>query len=256
MKLYNLISFRTRTFKVIFMFVVPFLIFSCNDVSEPCSNSKSKLNFYLTTINTDIDYSFFSYQTYTEALIISGNDTIEPDAMTSYDRADAFLHECDEVTYNNNSLDLLGGGSYHTADGIFSFDGNYHVWNVDGDADMPDITDSIVAPSAFSYITSPSRGASLDRISNLTITWSPNSTCDAVSIMIVPGHGQTDGDSFQVETTDNGSYTILASKLSSLSAGTYSIVLRRGNYKIGSVNSENYFMGIWSQHIRDITFTN
>ena len=244
---------QIKIFICIFIIV---LSASCNDIAEPESINKTNIDVGLLTINTEIDYSFFSCQSYTEMMIINDNDTIIPNGVYSYDRLDAYIEECDGVTYNGNSIGHLGSGTYHDAKNVFSFDGNYHVWNVDGDNDMVDILDSVVAPSAFSYITSPSTGSSLNRYSNLTITWSPYGGADVVSIQLLPGFMQYDNDGVTIETNDDGSYTIPSGRLNDLSSGCYTIILRRGNYIIGSSSNKNYFMGIWSQHLRDIHFYN
>ncbi|MCX7797710.1 MAG: hypothetical protein N2249_03705 [Melioribacter sp.] len=118
-----------------------------------------------------------------------------------------------------------------------SWNGSNHSWNVTGGSGIPAITGSVRSPNDFNVIQ-PVSNSTVSKSNGVQVRWSNTSTTSKMLIQIVStGSGNV---KYYQELSDNGSYTIPASDLSSFSGDCLLFVVRY-NYSSTTVSGKRYF---------------
>lgn len=101
-----------------------------------------------------------------------------------------------------------------------------HEFDVDGGMTVPDLLTSINLPDEEPIISNLMNNSVISKKNDLTVEWQ-GSTAGNVSIVLLSVANPS--ELISVETDDDGSYTFIASQLSSLNSGQYYIHVERFN---------------------------
>lgn len=199
--------------------------FNASGQPIPDLTPTANLNGIMTTISYDIYYSTSNFLTYKMAFAQFGTGV---DAGT--------------VAVNGRILNAAAtqGKSYYIAGdplnpqgslSSLNFDGSSHNWSISGGSGIPQITNAVNSPIAFS-ITSPSNNSTVSRSGQLNITW--NSTSQDSRILVYLVSMQENKYYISQENYDNGSLTIPASKITTFPAGGAILYIVRYRYSTHS----------------------
>jgi hypothetical protein len=167
------------------------------------------------------------------------------------------------VSVNDHDLPKTTSGSivaYSSFSGTSSttlsdlqFDGtSTHSWTVSGSSNVPAMNLSVVAPSNFT-LTAPASGAVISKSSGIDLNWTGgNSESDSMMVTISPTASGTSFSYIQQGIHDNGSFTIPASALGSVSGECILHVLRY-RYSAKSSGGKDYYAV--AEVVKQITIT-
>jgi len=210
----------------------------------------------------DVSYTFYSYQTYKEGFVLDKNGTTKNTfVLDTFKNSNAFFglptnRSAGAVALSGVLLTNISGTYTNNVNPDVVPNGQFKTWVVSGSGTIPTITDSVKGSELQIAFSSPPNAADVSISSPLNVTWALlGDTNEVVSIEMV---GDKNGSNTYFETMANtGSYMIPSSTMSSLSTGHCTMVLRRGNYIIGTAtNGKRYLMVSWTQAERDVNLTN
>ncbi len=174
-----------------------------------------------------------------------GKIIIYTDALTArFDSAvtpcvPVYPMEVDAVTCNEYPLSWDGEKQYMymTIMTTFIEPGETYVFNVDGNAQVPDLVDSIDFPDDNTYITYP-RTYGVVSLDSFTVTWNGGSGNGDIHLSLIDtAFADTTHGVFAV-VPNTGSYTFTGAQLSELTAGNYGLVLN--NYNLEYIDATGY----------------
>lgn len=129
-----------------------------------------------------------------------------------------------------------------------TFNGSQHSWTVSGGNGIPAMQGAVVSPSQFS-ISSPANNASVSKANGINVSWTGSSNARVIIVL-----ASESGSDFYYsgELADNGSYTIPASELGSIS-GSSMLQVVKYHYADVNASGKNYY--IISEIVKSNTIT-
>ncbi len=234
---------------------------SCSDNT---TNSVAKFKFALgiVSITDEMTYQLYSSQTYKEGFVFdSVGSTKHAFALDTFKNATGFFNlpsngSAGSVGLSGTALTNYSGTYSNDANPDVAPNGHFKKWIVAGSGGIPTITDSVAGPTTQIAISSPANAANISKSNSLTVTWSPLGDSNEV-VAIELGNERDSGTTYFETVANTGSYTISSTTMGSFKNGRTTLVVRRGNYKIGTAsNSKKYILLSWTQAERDINITN
>lgn len=216
----------------------------------------------IVNITDDMTYQLYDFQAYKEGFVFNEARTQKSTfAVDTFRLSYAYFNlaptqSAGTVTLQTHSLNSFEATYSNVDNEDAKPDGSQKVWSVSGSSVVPSFTDSVLCSNSQVIMSTPANAADVSRSSNLSITWSVGDTNDIAAVEIISKEDST-GAAFFDTYSNTGSCTVSSSTLSGFANGQASIVLRRGRYKIGTAsNGKKYILLTWTQHERDINFTN
>lgn len=120
-----------------------------------------------------------------------------------------------------------------------SWNGSNHSWNVSGGNGIPSLTGSVKSPNDFSIIQ-PSANSAVSKANGIQIKWSNTSSTSKILVQITGVNSSQ--SKFYEELSDNGSYTIPTSDLSSFNGDCMLFVVRYTYNYTTSGGKKYYFV--------------
>ncbi|NOX19383.1 MAG: hypothetical protein GXO87_14030 [Chlorobi bacterium] len=143
-----------------------------------------------------------------------------------------------------------GIGSIESLSNVF-FNGSTHSWTVSGSGDIPALSGDIQSVNSFN-VTSPANNSTVSKSQNLKVTWSGANNSDEKMMIVLVSVDNSNVVSSEQDLTNNGSYTIDASKLSSVSGQALLQVLKY-RYKTLEANGKSFYL--LTEVVRSLTLT-
>ncbi|MEE9432404.1 MAG: hypothetical protein V3V16_15260 [Melioribacteraceae bacterium] len=165
------------------------------------------------------------------------------------------------VAINNTELDknTQGGSVFYIKPGPgstaqlndVSFNGSLHKWNVSGSGNILEFEGDVKSPSKFN-VTAPKNNTTISKSNDLNITWVRTGLSDEKILINLISLNDSKSIVTEQDLTNNGSYKIASSKLSSLS-GKVMVQIVKYRYKEISANDKTYL--IISEVVKSLTLT-
>lgn len=152
------------------------------------------------------------------------------------------------LTVNNNTIGKLtqGGSTFYiapnpsnptqTVSGI-NFNGSSHNFAVSGAGAIPSFSGTVNSPASFN-VTAPVSNATVNKSSNLQVTWGGGSSSKVLVQVINTSDSKV--KSYQ-ELNDSGSYSIPAADLASFS-GDCMVYVVKYNYNVVTGGGKKYYL--------------
>ncbi len=251
---------------LLFLFSLTFLISSCADPNISTKNTKLHLPFVseYETVSDSVDGAILVQQS--RDSLLRGADTsssLNYVITAEFNTSDGDV-DGGTLQFNGTTIDQQSGTHYYTSPEEIhlsgptygaTFNGTQDVFYLSGSSSFPSFRDTLVSPKGSIMMTAPYTGHSISKSANLLVTWS--GTRDSTSGIAIVLR-DTSGASLSKLTSDNGSYTINSSELSTFSTtNSYAyITIYKYKYKIKTLSDRKIGIVEVSHHTKNVTFTN
>jgi hypothetical protein len=249
-----------KTLRLIFAAALIATVSGCQD--NPLTERGGPLHNVVQLVNLPdtVNYYLYAYSSDMQVMFKNNSGSKRLDTLpTSYISMAQFI---DPDPLDAGTVTLDGTGLTKSSNNIYNNDIPFGlsqplIWTVSGSSSVPAFTDTVYSPSVKAAILAPAVGADVSKATALTITWTPTAdTNDVMALQFTSDVNTTQGVIVE-SLPDNGSYTITSAQLNQIGLGKATIILLRGNYRLGAAsNGKKYFIAAWSQNERDVNIVN
>lgn len=237
--------------KLLTAVLLTFLIFGCDQITNPLSPETSELS---NSLSGQPLPSLAKEAEYVGVLATIGYEVQLNENLPSTSISMGFaqvgkLVDAGTVSVNNSELNKIDkdgkifylSPSKENITGLsnVNFDGSQHTWNITGNDSVAAFSGSITSPTSFT-VTTPENNSSINKADGIEVTWSGSSSDSKILIIVLSEN--TDVKPYIKENiADNGSFTIPASGLEKLSGKVY-LQVAKYNHTTQTSNGKNYLL--------------